>query len=83
MRIQYHKRAVKFINSLSPKERQRIKVGIENLINNPGVCDIKVMEGYRDLYRLRVGQYRIIYTKDNVVLYVADVGNRGDIYKRY
>ncbi len=28
MEIKYHKRAVKFINSLPPKERQRIKDGI-------------------------------------------------------
>ncbi len=83
MDIIYHKRAVKFINSLVPKERQRIKEGIHRLLVSPETCDIKVLEGYTDIFRLRVGQYRVIYTKDNVILFIADVGNRGDIYKKY
>ena len=83
MEIKYHKRAIKFINSLPLKERQRIKDGINKLVVSPESCDIKVLEGYMDLYRLRVGQYRIIYTKDNVILFIADVGSRGDIYKKY
>ena len=82
MNIKYHKKAVKFINSLPPKERQRIKRGIEKLIESPKSCDIKMLEGYNNVYRLRVGQYRIIFTKDNVVLFIADIGNRGDIYKK-
>lgn len=83
MEIKYHKRAIKFINSLPPKERQRIKDGVNKLINTPESCDIKPLEGYAELYRLRIGQYRIIYTTDNVILFIADIGNRGDIYKKY
>ena len=83
MEIKYHKRAIKFINSLPPKERERIKAGIYRLIDSPETCDIKIVEGYNDLFRLRIGQYRVIYTKDNVILFIVDVGNRGDIYKKY
>ena len=82
MEIKYHKRAVKFINSLPLKERLRIKEGINKLIISPESCDIKAVEGYDILYRLRIGQYRIIYTKNNVILFIADIGNRGDIYKK-
>ena len=37
------------------------------------------------LFRLRVGPYRIIYTVDNgqLVVYIIDAGNRGQIYNRY
>jgi len=83
MEIKYHKRAVKFINSLPIKERQRIKEGIYKMIESPSMCDIKTMEGYAELYRLRIGQYRVIYTKDNIILFIIDVGNIGDIYKKY
>lgn len=83
MQIRYHKKAVKFINSLPVQDKQRIKLAIQNLLINPSVCDIKPLQGYKDIYRLRVGNYRIIYTKDNTILFVADVGNRGDIYKQY
>ena len=47
------------------------------------MCDIKTMEGHTELYRLRIGQYRVIYTKDNIILFIIDIGNRGDIYKKY
>ena len=83
MEVKYHKRAVKFINSLPMKERQKIKEGIYKMLTSPNACDIKTMEGHTDLYRLRIGQYRVIYTRDNVILFIVDIGNRGDIYKKY
>ena len=41
--------------------------------------------GHPGLYRLRVGNYRILYTVDNgkLVVYVIGAGNRGDVYKGY
>lgn len=83
MKVQYHKKAIKFINSLPTHDKQRIKSAIQNLVVNPSICDIKPLQGYKDLYRLRVGNYRVIYTKDNTILFIADIGNRGDIYKQY
>ena len=42
------------------------------------------MKGY-DLYRLRVGNYRILYRVDDVVkiITIENIDNRGDVYKRY
>ncbi|MBQ1393332.1 MAG: type II toxin-antitoxin system RelE/ParE family toxin, partial [Lachnospiraceae bacterium] len=47
--------------------------------------DIKKLKGHSNLLRLRIGDYRIIYTVDNgeYIILVIDVGNRGDIYKKY
>ena len=35
--------------------------------------------------RLRVGDYRVVYTVDNgeLIVLVIDAGNRGEIYNRY
>ena len=76
------KGAKKFIDRLSQNERIRIVRAIEHLPNGD---DIKKLKGHDDLYRLRVGDYRIIYSVDNgkLIVYVIDIGNRGDIYKRY
>ena len=43
------------------------------------------MQNHDGLYRLRVGNYRIIYEIDNgeLIIIVIDVGNRGEIYNRY
>lgn len=43
--------------------------------------DVKKMQGQSNYYRLRVGDYRIIFTHDNVILLVEKIGNRGEVYK--
>lgn len=76
------KPAKKFIDRLPKPEKLRLVSAIERL---PDGEDIKPLKGHDDLLRLRVGGYRIIYSVDNgqLVVYVIDVDNRGDIYKRY
>lgn len=75
------KKAKKFIDKLPRNERERLVANIERLPNGE---DIKKLKGHSDLLRLRVGNYRVIYTVDHGVLtvYVIDVDNRGDVYKR-
>ncbi len=76
------KRAKKFLDGLPVQERRRVVSAIEQL---PNGGDIKRLKGHEDLLRLRVGEYRIIYTVDNgaLIVYVIDAGNRGQIYNRY
>ena len=81
-RIVVKKPARKFIEKLPLNERRRIVEAIEKL---PGGEDIKPLKGHPGMLRLRVGNYRIIYTVDNgeLTVYVIDAGNRGEIYNRY
>jgi len=77
-KIVIEKKAVKFIKKQTPEQQKRILKAINNLPNG----DIKSIQGYTGYYRLRVGNYRIIYTIDNEVLtiIVTNIGNRGQIY---
>lgn len=81
-RIIIKKKAKKFIDSLPRNERKRIVAAIEQL---PKGEDIKTLKGHDGLLRLRVGDYRIIYTVDHgeLIVIVIDAGNRGQIYNRY
>ncbi len=81
-RIIIKKKAKKFIDGLPQNERVRIAAAIQKLPNGE---DIKKLKGHDDLLRLRVGKYRIIYTVDNgeLIVYVIDAGNRGQIYNEY
>lgn len=74
------KKAKKFIDKLPKTERIRVAKAIKMLPNGE---DIKKLKGYTDLLRLRVGDYRIIYTVDHgeLIVIVVDAGNRGQIYK--
>lgn len=81
-RVILKKQAKKFIDGLPRNEKRRVVAAIELLPNGE---DIKPLKGHKDLLRLRVGSYRIIYTVNygELVVLVIDAGNRGEIYKRY
>lgn len=86
IKIRYSKDALKFLSKLDKKSVGRIRDAIAGLTNNPPVGDIKAMQGYSDgRKRLRVGSWRIIYRNENEktveIIFVIDIGNRGDIYK--
>lgn len=80
--IKIDRKALKFINKQDHEQRRRILSAIAKL---PDVGDRKSLGGAPGLFRLRVGPYRIIYSVDGgkLLVYVIDVGNRGDIYKKY
>lgn len=86
LQIEYSKTAVKFINKMDRPTKQRIKVAIEGLTEQPPKGDIKTLQGYTDgRKRLWVGKYRIIYNYlpngEIEILYIIDIDSRGDIYK--
>lgn len=86
MVIRYSKASLKFLSKLDKKSVERIKAAISGLTLDPPVGDIKVMQGSNDeRKRLRVGSWRIIYKygaeNELDVLFVLEIGNRGDIYK--
>ncbi len=80
-KIKIDKEAKKFIDKQPKNHKERIYEAISKLPNG----DTKKMKGYKTLYRLRVGSYRILYTfeEDKIVIRVTDANNRGDIYKDY
>jgi len=80
--IKFEESAVKFISKQQPEQRKRLFKAIKGL---PDEGDIKKMHGYKSLYRLRVGDFRVLYrTQTNgeiVIVIVEDIDNRGQVYK--
>lgn len=86
MKIRYSKKAIKFLKGLDKNSAERIRTAINGLTKNPPEGDIKTMKGYSDgTKRLRVGSWRVIYRIDSEgeveILFVMNIGNRGDVYK--
>ena len=77
MNITYAKQATKALMRLDVSTRQRIRQGIEKLPEG----DVKRLKGYTDLYRLRIGDWRILFTMIASNISVEDVLPRGDAYK--
>lgn len=73
------KKARKFIAS-QPKPRQ---IQLLKAIYSLPDGDTKPLTGKNNMYRLRVGDYRVIYTIQDKMLTitVVNAGNRGDVYK--
>ena len=59
-----------------------IKAAIADLADNPRPYGYKKLKG-EDAYRIRVGDYRVIYeiNDDKIIVTVVMVGHRKDIYK--
>lgn len=74
------KKSRKFIKSQPRNQQERILKAIYKLPQG----DIKALSGTKNAYRLRVGDYRVIYEIEHYILLitVVDVGNRGQVYKR-
>ncbi|HYF97885.1 MAG TPA: type II toxin-antitoxin system RelE/ParE family toxin [Coxiellaceae bacterium] len=78
-----HKRAQKLLLGLGRADRNRITEKIMSLKRNPHdlSLDIKRLQGQRG-YRLRVGQWRVIFERDDEIrlITIEKIGARGDIY---
>lgn len=67
-----------------PRSVQPVIIGvIEALVKNPRPRGAKKLTGLENLYRIRAGDYRIIYQiqDEKLVVAVVKVGNRRDIYR--
>ena len=78
--IRIEKKAEKFIRKQPKHQRERLLRAIYRL---PNEGDRSPVEGH-DLFRLRVGDYRVLYTVDNgeYIVCVIKVHNRGQVYKQ-
>ena len=74
--IRYSKQAAKFLAKQEISVRRRIINAIETL----PAGDVKKLRG-QPYYRLRVGDFRILFDRDGNVIAVVKIDNRGQIYK--
>lgn len=81
MEIVLAKPAVKALQRMPKNEAQRIRGKIEQLATQPEALanNIKKLTGI-DAYRLRVGDWRVIYTEDGKILSILNIAARGSAY---
>jgi mRNA interferase RelE/StbE len=82
-RIEVRPAAVRALRKVDPRMRERIQGAIALLATDPRPPASRQLKG-RPGRRVRVGDYRIIYTiQDNVLLIVVvAVGHRREVYDR-
>ena len=80
MKISYSRTSIKYLLNQDKKTRARIVGQIDKL---PEEGDIKKLQGQKikNIYRLRVGKYRIIYQIQGDNIKIISIDSRGDVYK--
>lgn len=80
MNVELSPKAAKYLSRLDNPMKDRIKAALRKLAEEPPQGDIKAMSG-RDGYRLRVGNYRLLFDIMDNAIVVYEIGLRGQIYK--
>ena len=77
------RRAIKSIAGLPRNQQHRIRAAIDLLAEEPRPPNCVALTGEESVYRVRVGDYRIIYEviDDRLVIHVIRVGHRRDVYR--
>jgi mRNA interferase RelE/StbE len=81
--IQLTRAAERGMASLPKADLNRVDSAIRGLAHDRHPQGSKKLEGAGNLYRIRVGDYRVVYTieVERLVVVVVNVGNRHDIYR--
>lgn len=82
--IQFSHRAAKEFASLHADVQERLVPKIDSLGIDPRPRGCTKLEGsLKNAYRVRVGDYRLVYTIDdeNSVLEIVRIGHRRDVYR--
>jgi mRNA interferase RelE/StbE len=81
-KIEIKRSASKELNSLPNKEIKKIINSINQLIENPRPINSKKLSA-SERYRLRVGDYRILYEIEDLILivYIIKIAHRKDVYR--
>ena len=81
--IQIRRKALKEIKVLPISHKPKIITAIDELANNPRPSGCKKLKSDEQLYRIRIGEYRVVYNiEDKVqIVEVTKVGHRKDIYR--
>ncbi|SMH48826.1 mRNA interferase RelE/StbE [Rathayibacter oskolensis] len=81
-RIELRPAAVKALRQIDARDRTRVQGAIALLGEEPRPPGAKALRG-RAGFRVRVGDYRILYTVDDgvLVIVVVTLGHRRDVYE--
>jgi mRNA interferase RelE/StbE len=83
-RIDVTRKAQKSLRAIEPMDQRKIARAIDGLASEPRPRGAKKLEGGAGEWRVRIGNYRIIYEINDDILrvLVLVIGKRKDVYRR-
>lgn len=82
-KIEVSATAEKQLRKIPRPDQIRVVGVVLKLAENPRPRGCRKLAGYEDVYRIRVGTYRVIYSVERlqVIIVVLKIGHRKDIYR--
>lgn len=82
-KISIRSKALKELSKLPKKQQIAISRAIKALSENPLPHGYKKLRGAFDAYRIRIGDYRVIYSilDDQLIIDVIRIRHRKDVYR--
>lgn len=78
--INFSREAAKQYKKLPKEYKSLVEIALFRLSEGLEL-DLKPVEGEKDVYRIRVGKYRVLFRKFNKTVLVFRISPRGDVYK--
>ena len=78
-KISWTERALQGLNKFEKEISYRIIKKVDTLLTNPFSKDIKRLKGM-DIFRLRVGDYRVLFEIEGNSITILKIGHRRNIY---
>lgn len=74
--------AEKDLKKINESFAKNILIRLKEYSTDPETCDVKKLKEKQGRYRLRVGDYRIIFEENNDSVIVIMIAHRKDVYKK-
>lgn len=84
-RIELTRDALRALAKLDKPVRRRIQGAIDKPADDPRPAGMIALRGVPGAFRIRVGDYRVIYAlhDDRLLIVVIDIGHRRDVYRSF
>lgn len=83
-RVLLQRKAEKFLARVPKRDYIKLRAHLDQLSKNPHPPGSIKLEGSENIYRLRYGNYRILYTVENdqLIIYIIEIAHRKDVYRK-
>lgn len=81
--IEVSRTAEKQLRRLSQTDQQRVARKMWSLASDPFPRGTRKLAGYEDVFRVRVGPWRMLYSvgAETLIIIILKIGHRGDVYR--
>jgi mRNA interferase RelE/StbE len=82
-RTEFLSSAAKEFRNLEEEIKRRVVVAIDELVEKPRPKGVRKLRGHKQLYRIRVGSYRVVYELDDAarLIRVTRIRHRDEVYR--